>query len=170
MSRSIPHMVGRLAVGNRHSRCMRTNIPKFEETHAETGFDRECASSNPLTPASHSCFERISLFLTRKARPCGLFLSSKVSRDRRSHFFSKKFPKVSSRIQENSRLPETGLGKRPGGRGLLPLRRWSRLLWLQPDDGSALQSAGSDIPSPARRRPRPELTRKPNHRLLAGPH
>jgi hypothetical protein len=32
------------------------HIPKFEETHAETGFDRECASSNPLTPANQSGF------------------------------------------------------------------------------------------------------------------
>jgi len=30
------------------------HIPKFGETHAETGFDRECASSNPLTPAKQS--------------------------------------------------------------------------------------------------------------------
>jgi|GEM_PF-6799790 len=30
------------------------HIPKFEETHAETQFDRECASSNPLTPARQS--------------------------------------------------------------------------------------------------------------------
>ena len=29
-------------------------FPKFEKTHAETGFDRECVSSNPLAPATHS--------------------------------------------------------------------------------------------------------------------
>jgi hypothetical protein len=30
------------------------NIPKFNEPHRETGFDRECVSSNPLTPANQS--------------------------------------------------------------------------------------------------------------------
>jgi hypothetical protein len=30
------------------------HIPKFGNAHAETGFDRECVSSNPLTPARHS--------------------------------------------------------------------------------------------------------------------
>jgi hypothetical protein len=44
------------------------HIPKFGETHPETGFDRECASSNPLTPASHSKVRETRSPIMRKAR------------------------------------------------------------------------------------------------------
>jgi hypothetical protein len=54
----------------------------------------------------------------RKARQVRAFSSPVVSGDRRSNFLGRKFPKVSSRIQENSRFLET----RPGGRGINALR------------------------------------------------
>jgi hypothetical protein len=36
------------------NRTLPANVPKFDQPHPETGFDRECVSSNPLTPASQS--------------------------------------------------------------------------------------------------------------------
>jgi hypothetical protein len=37
---------------------MPANVPKFGGAHAETGFDRECVSSNHLSPASQSGTQR----------------------------------------------------------------------------------------------------------------
>jgi hypothetical protein len=36
------------------NRTLPANVPKFDQPHPETGFDRECMSSNPLTPATQS--------------------------------------------------------------------------------------------------------------------
>jgi hypothetical protein len=36
------------------NRTLPANVPKFDQPHPETGFDRECVSSNPLTPATQS--------------------------------------------------------------------------------------------------------------------
>jgi len=49
------------------------HIPKFEETHAETGFDRECVSSNPLTPANQSLNYRMWVGYSDKCPPVAAF-------------------------------------------------------------------------------------------------
>jgi hypothetical protein len=49
------------------------NIPKFEDLHAETGFDRECVSSNPLTPASQSFNRRLYSRISQKGPPIAGF-------------------------------------------------------------------------------------------------
>src|ERR1700704_3326675 len=52
------------------------HIPKFEETHAETQFDRECASLNPLTPARQSGNWRLCIHKSEKCPPIGAFCRS----------------------------------------------------------------------------------------------
>src|ERR1700733_13321882 len=82
------------------------HIPKFEETHAETGFDRECASPNPLTPARHSAFQRIFFFSSRKARQWRAFLIVESLQLRHFRTFSAKTPES---LQPNSiKLPFSG--------------------------------------------------------------
>jgi hypothetical protein len=77
------------------------------------------------------------------------FLSSKVSGDGCSHFFGRKFRKVSSRIQENSHFLETRLGDRrisplraSGGSGFVSLCivRWR---FVQATHKAALMAGGS---------------------------
>jgi hypothetical protein len=50
------------------NRTLPANVPKFDQPHPETGFDRECVSSNPLTPASQSRCRRCHPSKRRKAR------------------------------------------------------------------------------------------------------
>ena len=50
-----------------------SHIPKFANARAETGFDRECVSSNPLTPARQSSLRPRSPRNGRIGRKRGLF-------------------------------------------------------------------------------------------------
>ena len=97
--------------GNRHSRRMRANIPKFEGTYAETGFDRECASSNPLTPANQSGLKR---FLRWKSQKCpqngGFHEPLRSLYITNAHFWSAKLTKVFGRLCNYSHFRETVFG------------------------------------------------------------
>jgi hypothetical protein len=55
-------------------------------------------------------FREFSSLAAERPANSGLFSSPIVSGDRCSNFSGRTFPKVSSRIQENSRFPETCLG------------------------------------------------------------
>ena len=113
--------------GNRHSRRMRANIPKFEGTYAETGFDRECVSSNPLTPARQSRRRRNHPGNRQKGPQLAGF--GDLTKGLWPPEFAKSranLPKVSGRHREYSRFRETDAGdwvRSPlGGAGRSPIR------------------------------------------------
>jgi hypothetical protein len=94
---------------------------RIETSSADQPRQREIwpsSGSNPPAPARQSAFQRISFFGRERPAKCGLFSPPMVSGDRCSNFFGRTFPKVSSRIQENSRFPET----RHGDPRINPLR------------------------------------------------
>ena len=82
----------------------------------------ETGAISTASPARHSAFRRISFFGWERPAKCGLFSSPIVSGDRCSNFLGREYPKVSRRIQENSRFLETCLGDRR----IIPLRARGR--------------------------------------------
>jgi hypothetical protein len=89
------------------------NIPKFEGTRAETGFDRECASSNPLTRANQSRAQGLCPPQRQKGPPmAGFFILAVCLQTRDLGSSGTKQPIVSGGYLKNSHLWETAAGDR----------------------------------------------------------
>ena len=88
-------------------------IPKFEERRAETRFDRECVSSNPLTPANQSDNLRLCSHKSHKLPPIAGFckLAARLQTPK-SPNSEAKLPRVSVECLKYSRFWETDAGDR----------------------------------------------------------